>query len=141
MRFREFHYRLAQRFLSDGCLDLCCLEINHQIVAVLYSFLYGNKVYYYNAGFDPQWAKYSLGSVLMAYHVESAFERGYEEYDFLRGQHSYKFAWTSCERCHRNVLILQRSPKALAWYALQRGVRSAPNGKATRSSGNAGSLS
>lgn len=120
--FQEFHLQIAARFLSKGWLDLSCLKIEDQVVAVLYSFVYRNKVYYYNAGFDPRWSNYSLGRVLMAYHIQRAFDRGFDEYDFLRGTHSYKYAWTSLHRRNRDVMVLRRSPKTLAWHRIQRGL-------------------
>jgi CelD/BcsL family acetyltransferase involved in cellulose biosynthesis len=121
-RFQAFHRQVADRFLAEGWLDLPCLEVDGQIVAVLYTFVYRNKVYYYNAGFDPHWAQLSLGRVLMAYHIQSAFDRGLDEYDFLRGKHAYKYAWTSCERRNRDVLVLRRNAKTLAWHRIRRGV-------------------
>lgn len=121
--FQEFHLDVATRFLSLGWLDLCWLQIEDQTVAVLYSFVFGDKVYYYNAGFDPRWSNLSLGRVLMAYHVQSVFDRGLAEYDFLRGSHSYKYAWTSLARCNRDVTVWQRSPKTLAYDRIQRGLR------------------
>jgi hypothetical protein len=121
--FQECHLDVARRFLSKGWLDLCCLQVEDEAVAVLYSFVFAGKVFYYNAGFDPRWSHYSLGRVLMAYHLESAFDRGLVEYDFLRGNHSYKYAWTSLSRCNRDVLVLQRNPKTLAYHRIQRGLK------------------
>ena len=121
--FQECHLEVARRFLSEGWLDLCCLQVEDQTVAVLYSFVFADRVFYYNAGFDPRWSHYSLGRVLMAYHLESAFDRGLIEYDFLRGNHSYKYAWTSQSRCNRDVMVLQRNPKTLGYDRLQRGLK------------------
>ncbi len=109
--FQDFHLDVAGQFLSKGWLDLFCLEVENQIVAVIYGFAYRNRIYFYNSGFDPGWSKYSVGRVLLALHVQSAFERGFDEYDFLRGCHSYKDAWTSLQRSNLDVMILRRSPK------------------------------
>ena len=121
-KFQDFHLDIAGQFLSQGWLDLYYLEIENQIAAVIYGFAYLNRIYFYNSGFDPRWSKYSLGRVLMAYHVQSAFERGFDEYDFLRGNHSYKYAWTTTQRRNLDVMILRRSPKTLARYRVNRGL-------------------
>ncbi len=121
--FRDFHLQVARRFLSKDWLDLCCLKVKGQTVAVLYSFVFKGKVFYYNAGFDPCWSEYSVGRVLMAYHLERAFDRGLAEYDFLRGNHAYKYGWTSTQRCNRDVLVIRRHSKALAYDRLERSLK------------------
>ncbi|MGB0383537.1 MAG: GNAT family N-acetyltransferase [Ardenticatenaceae bacterium] len=121
--FQAFHQEIAQRLLAKGWLDLSYLEVHDQIAAVVYSFQYGNKIFYYNSAFDPQWSKYGLGYVLLGYCIERAFTKELEEYDFLRGLHSYKFEWTSLTRQNRNVSILRRSPKMRLWHEMQNRTR------------------
>ncbi len=121
--FRSFHQEIAQRLLAKGWLDLSYLEVNDQIAAIVYSFQYGNKIFYYNSAFDPQWSKYSIGYVLLGYCIERAFTQGVEEYDFLRGSYNHKSEWTSLTRQNRNVSILRRSPKMRFWHEMQNQTR------------------
>ena len=123
--FQSFHQKIGQLFLSKGWLDLAYLEIENQIAAVMYSYKYGNKIFFYNTAFDAKWSKYSLGSVLMVYCLQRAFAEGIEEYDFLRGTHSYKYEWTSLAKENRNVTILQQNRKMRMWHEMQQSTRKA----------------
>jgi len=120
--FMLFHQEIATTFFAKGWLELAYLQIAGNIAAVLYAFKYGNKIFYYNSAFDSQWAKYSLGSVLLGYCVEKAFKEDLEEFDFLRGPSSCKDDWTSLARRNRNIMIVKRSKKGLLWHQAHAGL-------------------
>ena len=46
--------------------------------------------WYYQSGRDPAWDEHSVGFVLLAHTIRSAFEDGMREYRFLRGGEEYK---------------------------------------------------
>lgn len=118
-RFQSFHRQIAQLFLSKGWLDLAHLSVDGQKAAIIYNYKYKNKLFFYNTAFNPVWAKYSTGSILLGYSIEQAFQEGMEEYDFLRGTYSYKYEWTEAQRQNRNVMIMPRHPKMLLWHEMQ----------------------
>src|SRR5207245_8162107 len=66
--------------------------------AVLYVFRYNRVFYYFQAGFDPTYGKYSVGLVTMGLAIKSAIEEGVEEYDLLHGDEPYKFHWARAAR-------------------------------------------
>ena len=47
----------------------------------------------YNSGFDPTHAKLAPGIVLLASVIHDAIDRGVPEFDFLRGEEPYKYAF------------------------------------------------
>ena len=62
--------------------------------AAFYGFRYGNKFYFYQSGFDPAFARSSVGLVMVGLTIRDAIAEGATEYDMLHGDESYKFLWT-----------------------------------------------
>jgi CelD/BcsL family acetyltransferase involved in cellulose biosynthesis len=97
-RIRRFHREVARRFDERGWLRLHRIVIDGQTRAVLYAFRHGARVSYYLSGFDPAYAKYGLGTLLVAHAIEHAIGEGAREFDFLRGNEAYKYQWKPIER-------------------------------------------
>ena len=57
----------------------------------------GKTFYYYNAGYDLDWANKSVGLVLIGLSIRAAIARGNTLYDFLRGEETYKFDWSNSQ--------------------------------------------
>ena len=53
----------------------------------------GGSVGLYNSGFDPLHAKLAPGIVLLTHVIRDAINRGVPEFDFLRGEEAYKYAF------------------------------------------------
>jgi CelD/BcsL family acetyltransferase involved in cellulose biosynthesis len=117
--FQTFHLKVAEKLLSKGWLDLSYLEVDGSIIAVIYNYIYANKIYYYNTAFDPEFAHFSVGRVLMEYSIEYAFKNNLDEFDFLRGEHNYKTDWCTSIRENKNLLIVNRSNKMNLWCFVQ----------------------
>lgn len=90
---RRFHLEWAQTAHRKGWLRLHLLRVAGAIRAVLYVFHYARRAYYYLGGFDPAFARYSLGTVLTAEAIRHAVEEGCVVFDFLRGDEPYKYRW------------------------------------------------
>jgi len=104
-QYNAFHQMVAREFALKGWLQLSCLELNDEIVAILYDYRYGNKIYYYQGGFDPSLYKYSPGLVLRAYVIQKAIKDGIEEIDLLKGGYEHKYKWTEYDRQTINLTI------------------------------------
>ena len=91
---RDFHEQVTRNFLDQGWLRLYSLKVNDKVIASLYAFQFGKTLFYYQAGFDPEWSDKSPGFVLMGQCIEDAIDRGLTEFDYLRGLESYKSRWT-----------------------------------------------
>jgi CelD/BcsL family acetyltransferase involved in cellulose biosynthesis len=103
--YNAFHKAVAREFALKGWLQMSCLELNNEIVAILYDYRYRNKIYYYQGGFDPSLYKYSLGLVLRAYVIRKAIENGIKEIDLLKGAYEHKYKWTEHNRQTINLMI------------------------------------
>lgn len=89
----EFHARAAAAFSADGSLRIASLTLNDSPIAALYTFARAGVVYYYIGGFDPACDRFSPGSLLIEYAIETARAAGDHTFDFLRGSEPYKYRW------------------------------------------------
>lgn len=90
-RARAFHFAFAAIARDCGWLRLWLLEIEGRAVAAWYGFRFGGSESFYQAGRDPAWAQYRVGSVLLAHAVRAACQDGMDEFRFLRGDEEYKY--------------------------------------------------
>lgn len=89
---REAFFReMALTFLQAGWLELSFLEAGGNKLAGLLNFRYRDTVYVYNSGYDPEFGHWSPGWVLISHSIQDAIGRGVRNYDFLRGNESYKY--------------------------------------------------
>lgn len=72
--------------------------------------------YFFQGGWDPQFAALSPGAVLMGYVVEDLIARGASRFELLRGDEPYKLRWATGER--RNQLwVLGRGWRGRGYLA------------------------
>ncbi|MBN2112631.1 MAG: GNAT family N-acetyltransferase [Acidimicrobiia bacterium] len=88
-----FHHLAARRFLEAGRLRLYRLDVAGKAVAVIYCIRQGEVVSFYTTGYDPAYARFGPGRDLMAHAIGAAIAEGAAEFDFLRGDESYKGQW------------------------------------------------
>lgn len=104
-KFRRFHSELAADLCCSGWLRLYILEIDGKPAAAIYGFAFGGSFYYYLGGFEPDWGKLSVSTVLIAQSIDDAVEGGLLRYDFLRGDEPYKQKWGAAPSDNRRVII------------------------------------
>jgi len=103
--YESFHKRIITTCAQNGWLRLYFLRLKQKNVAAIYAYSYANKYYYYQAGFDTEYKKYSLGQILLNYLIRKAFDEGATEFDFLRGVTPYKYQWTDQHRINNTHII------------------------------------
>lgn len=126
----EFHKDFTREALRKGWLRLFVMRLNDKPVVALYCFSYQNKYYFYQAGFDMKFSRYSVGLGAVGLAISQAFEEGAEEYDFLRGNEKYKYLWANEERelvrldlfppyirgtLYKQAMELREEAKKLVW--------------------------
>lgn len=116
LRWTNFIKEFATRFFEKGWLKLTSFKINDEPVAMLFDFIYSEKEYYFQSGFNPEWSKFSVGTVLIGLCIKDAISRGLREFDFLKGTEEYKYNWTSKERKTMQVFIIRVFSKAELFY-------------------------
>ncbi len=105
-RVQQFHRDAARALLQRGFLRLFTLKLDGETQAALYCFAFGDRICYYQGGFEPTLAKMSLGTVLTAHAIQTALGEGRAVFDFLRGDEPYKAKWTgNAARNVRRLLV------------------------------------
>ena len=103
----RLHRRFAAELAGRRQLWLTTLHLDGEPAAAWYGFAWRDTVYYYQSGRDPRWDHESVGLVLMGVMIRRAIERGYRQFDFLRGEHPYKRQWTETQRTTEEITIFR----------------------------------
>lgn len=99
LRFKNFLTDVMQESMRQNCLRFWVLEIDEKISAVLVGFLYDGILHYFQGGFDPTYAKDSLGTVMLGLCLKDCLEaKEIREFDFMGGESPYKEHWTKATR-------------------------------------------
>lgn len=89
---RALFHDVARAAHQDEYLQLLFMEVDGRKAATLFNFDYNNRIWVYNSGLDPaNFSSLSLGVVITAKAIEYAAEHGRAEFDFLRGNETYKY--------------------------------------------------
>jgi CelD/BcsL family acetyltransferase involved in cellulose biosynthesis len=89
-QYRGFHRDIMHALLPQGRLRLMKLNMGAGTIAMLYCMRYRDTFYFFQSGFDPAYAEYSPGDVLLGYAIEHAIAEGCRIFDMLKGDHDYK---------------------------------------------------
>lgn len=92
-RVERFHREAARRVAERGWVRLATVFVGGRAVASSYGFACGTGFSYYQGGLDPEWRQRSVGTVALGALVERAYAESATEFDFLRGDESYKRMW------------------------------------------------
>jgi CelD/BcsL family acetyltransferase involved in cellulose biosynthesis len=117
---KAFHRELVPRLAAAGLLRFEELWAEGGCRASIYGIQAGSRFYYYQAGYDPDWAKQSVGLTLLGLSIQDAVGRGVQTYDFLRGTESYKFDWATRTRRTVTVTAARRNLSAQLFLARAR---------------------
>ncbi|MBV9297464.1 MAG: GNAT family N-acetyltransferase [Verrucomicrobia bacterium] len=91
---KQAFYREAFRaLLQASALDLFTLFLRDVPIASLAAFRKDPVLYYYIGAFDPDYAKFSPGNLIILQVMEFARTAGCHTFDFLRGGEPYKYKW------------------------------------------------
>lgn len=111
-RVRRFHREAARALLAQGWLRLFLLRLDGQTQAGLYCFAFGDRLCYYQGGFEPTLARHSLGTILTAHALQTAVAEKRAVFDFLRGDEPYKAKWTTSSQVNVRRMITRRGAPA-----------------------------
>ena len=85
------------------------LRSGNALLAFMLAYHWQGVVYMWNTQYDPTYAEYSLGRMVLVSLAEQSFHEGCHELDFMRGEEPYKFQWTTL---HRTNLALRSERSA-----------------------------
>ena len=89
---RALFHEVAQAALAADMLQLMFMRVDGRRYSALFNFIYHNRTWVYNSGLDMrEHDNLSLGVVLSSNAIQLAAEAGFSEFDFLRGNETYKY--------------------------------------------------
>ena len=124
---QRFHHAVAPALLRAGWLSLQLLSDGERPVSAAYGFRYNGRFYFYQSGMDPDWSRWSVGTVLLTMLIKESFEGGLQEFDFLKGDEAYKVPWANAARQQVELAIHRRDMAGTLGYAarvLKQGIKS-----------------
>jgi CelD/BcsL family acetyltransferase involved in cellulose biosynthesis len=122
---KDFHRDVVLRLARAGRLRFEEIWIDGACRASLYGIGKGERYFFYLSGYDPAWAKYSLGFTVIGLSIAGAVERGVKFYDLLRGAEPYKFGWANETRATFAVQVASDSLPARLAVVCDRAAESA----------------
>ncbi|RWP52216.1 GNAT family N-acetyltransferase [Mesorhizobium sp.] len=94
----EFHRQALALLAAQGLVRCWLVAIDDAVVGAYYGFHHRHRAYAYLGGFDPAYAEESPGAILIGHAISEAAREGAREFDFLRGQETYKYGWGAVDQ-------------------------------------------
>jgi CelD/BcsL family acetyltransferase involved in cellulose biosynthesis len=108
-RVENFLEAATPRLAAAGLARLFLLRLGGRCAGAYYGLSDGRRAYAWLGGFDPEFARESPGTLLIAHAIEAAVGEGCREFHFLRGRERYKYEWGAVDRWSvRRVLSRER---------------------------------
>lgn len=79
------------------------LRSGNTLLAFMLAYHWQGIVYMWNTQYDPAYAEYSLGRMVLVSLAQQLFREGCRELNFMRGEEPYKFEWTTL--CRKNLAL------------------------------------
>ncbi|MHB8418016.1 MAG: GNAT family N-acetyltransferase [Myxococcales bacterium] len=89
----RFHREAAALLSQRGLCRIYLMWLHGRPVAAVYALVDRGAFYYYLPAFDPAWGHRSVGTVLLGATLDVARAEGFERFELLRGEESYKADW------------------------------------------------
>lgn len=112
---RRFHEQAAARLLAAGVLRSRAIRANGRIVGIMHGMAAHGRGYAYMSGFDPALHRENPGTLVAGYTITEAIREGAREFDFLRGQESYKYDWGAVDTTTTHLRIRHPASPAHPW--------------------------
>lgn len=117
---RAMHYELLHLVRERGWMEVTFIFLNDKPVAFEYGFNMHGRFEDWRASFDHNYSKQGLGKSLLYLLMQTIFEGGYHEFDFLRGEYSHKSEWNPLKRNFVNTVAVNslHLPARLAIFVI-----------------------
>ena len=77
----------------EGKCELVIVQHDNQPLAAYLMFMDNNTAYMYQSGMDPDRVSLEPGYQVVVAALQRAIEKGYQRFDFMRGDEPYKARW------------------------------------------------
>jgi hypothetical protein len=90
--------RLFDLLRERGRLIITTMRVGGKIVSGHAGMEHDGRFYYWLPAYDKAWAKEGVGSMMIEWMMQQAYERGHKEFDFLLGDEEYKLGYATHAR-------------------------------------------
>jgi GNAT superfamily N-acetyltransferase len=141
----EFQRRFARSAAERGWLRLWVAEADGVMAGALCNWCVGTSTFSYIQSFDPEYARYGIGTILHEDATALAREEGCSEYNILRGEEGFKQKFPAQPRALESYVVVRArsaagSPPVACWACRRRG-GACPRRRARRPSACCGAAS
>jgi hypothetical protein len=90
--FQEYNWMVISRAKNAFCIE--AVNQNRELVAFYYGLFNYNRLAWFNGGYNSEYNKFSIGTLLIKHLIDWAFSDKLNYFDCLRGRETYKLKWT-----------------------------------------------
>ncbi len=90
---RNFLQRYCLSAAQKGQLRIFQLIIDGKVVATRVGFLFGDELYLYYSGYDPEWGRFSVMTTAVTEILQWAFKHGLQSVNLSTGSDTSKMRW------------------------------------------------
>lgn len=111
-QLKEFYTDLAYTAANEGWLDLFVLYLEEEPLVFEYCLKYENKLLLLKTEFNESYRPYGIGNMIQWKLLETIFENGAEEFEFLGPSARWKTHWSEAnERRHVTLYAFNKNYK------------------------------
>ncbi len=92
------HVALFEALATQKQLQISTMRLGGRLLAVYLGFIFEGRFCAWVAAYDSDYHCYAPGRQLLHYLLQESFERGHQEFDFLRGNEAYKWKYATHTR-------------------------------------------
>lgn len=106
---RQHLHNTAQMAFDAGWLHLSFFTLDGAKAAGHFSFLFNDRLWLYNSGWEWEFREFSPGWVHLAHLMQWSNENGIKAVDFMRGDENYKYKFGGIDRHIYRVTLTPES--------------------------------
>jgi CelD/BcsL family acetyltransferase involved in cellulose biosynthesis len=107
-KYPEVFQSLFDTLGPRGWFYIALMEMGERPIAWQIWFRCGKKLWGFLTAYDHAFSRLSPGTMLVPAMIDYGFAHGYNEYDFMRGEESYKMRWTTDYHQPHRLMIWNR---------------------------------
>jgi CelD/BcsL family acetyltransferase involved in cellulose biosynthesis len=113
----DFVHSAAKTLADAGLIRVFVLRSQDgEPLAATLVYVCRDHMFGFQTGFDPQWERHRVGTVLLALLLQHASEQGYARFDFLGDEAQYKAYWSNETHGKTDVLLFPNTASGV-WRA------------------------
>lgn len=115
---RRFFDDVVRRMAAKGQVRAFQLRLGERVIATRFAFLFGDVMYLYYSGYEPELGKYSVMTTTVAEALKWAMANGIRSANLSTGNDVSKTRWGPQEFLYRTGLVTSPSLRSKAALAL-----------------------